>query len=247
MKADLLNLVALQKLDLDIYSKRCEKDALPKNLETLRKQEQALSKKVDEVKTRLRAAESKKKDKEIEVQSTEQHIQKCDGQLNQIKKNDEYKAMLVQIDDMREKKDKLEEDILKIMDEIETIQKDLAVEQEQLNKDKAVLQEKEAEVQKVMDGVQQQLDELLSQRKMYTEKISKEILRIYEHILAKRQDAALASVGEDGVCSACHMILLEDIIDKARGGNVLVTCDTCSRILYHHQLLDSLASHPAEE
>lgn len=241
MRDDLVQLVQLQKLDEEIYQKTCQKNDLPIIIERLKAEEEEFKKKLTACKEQAQNVEKQRKAKELEVQTNEQQIQKNDGQLSQIKKNEEYKAMLHQIEELKKKNEALEEEIIVLMEKADEVQKKVAIEQSALNQEQAVLKEKEQEVQQKISLLDNQIEELKSKRSSGIGKVSNKVLAVYTQVLAKRKDTAMAMV-KDGYCGACNMTLNPEEIDQARGGHVLIQCGTCSRILYHPETLGELLS-----
>ncbi|WP_409228570.1 zinc ribbon domain-containing protein [Gudongella sp. SC589] len=61
--------------------------------------------------------------------------------------------------------------------------------------------------------------------------IEEKLLTKY-HDISRRKGSGIAKMKED-VCTGCHMHIPEKIVEKAKQGKVVVTCENCGRILYH--------------
>lgn len=245
MKDNLLKLVEVQKIDAEIYKLNCKKLELPKEIESLKKEQEEMTETVTALKDKATRLEIDRKAKEVEVQSNADKAQKNDNQLSQIKKNDEYKTMLHQIKELKKKNDQLEEEILLIMEDFDIVRADLDKEETIFKAETDELKKKEQKIKTVIDNLELDIKNLQEGRIKYMGEVSLKIATVYMQVLDKRQDIALAVVRED-FCSACHMVLLPEVIDQALLGRDIVQCDTCSRILYHSDLLAQLKTSGME-
>jgi len=81
---------------------------------------------------------------------------------------------------------------------------------------------------KDIDG---QLQAIEGKRKILAEQLDKKILEKYEHILPAKEGLALVSVHESS-CRGCFMKIPHQVINEIKMYEGLITCETCSRILY---------------
>lgn len=245
MKEDLLKLVELETLDYEIYQLKRRKDEFPILLEACQKDEDALKAGLAALKEKFKTIELDRKSKEIEIESNEAQIKKNDNQLTQIKKNDEYKAMLHQIEELKKKNDKLEEGILIQMDALDEVQTQIKQEDIKVQEAMAGIKTRRDDIQSVQSSLDQDTRALEEKRSKCVDTVTPRVRDIYLQVLHKRKDRALASIKED-TCGACHMVLMPQVIEKSRLGEEVVCCDTCSRILYHPDLLARLKTADAE-
>ena len=125
----------------------------------------------------------------------------------------------------------LEEDIIKIIDEVEAAQEEVKKEKERLKsceKDFGTKEQELAESEKKLnsdvEGLEKQRNEIIGQ-------VDPETRDLYSRVSAKKQGRALARVVGD-LCSACQIKLRPQILNEVMGGDRLVSCESCSRFLY---------------
>jgi predicted nucleic acid-binding Zn-ribbon protein len=148
-----------------------------------------------------------------------------------IKNPKELVSVKEQFENYNRKIRDMEDKILEIMTEIESLKKSLALkgsevaaiekewsnEQESLLKDKAEMEAAIAELEK--------------KRSAMAEGIEKESLKLYEALRSKRQGKAVAMV-EQGMCQGCRIVLPMNKVKQIKTGQMLVQCGSCERILY---------------
>jgi hypothetical protein len=104
------------------------------------------------------------------------------------------------------------------------------------------------ELQQVMEGqvkeladretaLGKNLAELEHDRDQLTDGIEELALSRYERLLRHKGENAIVGI-EHGVCGGCHMKLPAQILLSCRGGQELVTCLNCGRILYYTRDMD---------
>lgn len=68
--------------------------------------------------------------------------------------------------------------------------------------------------------------------------LDEKLLSIY-HDIRKRKGTGIAQVRNE-VCKGCNMHLPEKIVEKAKQGKSVATCESCGRILYHEMDMDNI-------
>lgn len=193
--------------------------------------------KVAELNAALEAILAQIKRMKMDAAEREVDVKKCDGEiekmkvaLNQAKSNSEYTIYNEQIKKQEDVREKVEDEVLGMfgeMDVFEVKRKDIAA---RLDAAGTTLQRKEAEVNKLLEGISEQIAALEARRGGLLQGIDPENLKLYERVLARHNNFALARV--DGqVCQGCYMSVTSQEIALLRLGNFL-QCKCCSRIMY---------------
>ena len=118
-KEALLALVALQQKDKHLDAIQHEIDAVPPRIAALQADLEGEKKHMNDAKAKIMELEKKKKSKELDVAAQIEAARKHSGQLNDLKSNDAYKAMQVEIDKEKAKADDIETEILQVMEELD--------------------------------------------------------------------------------------------------------------------------------
>jgi predicted nucleic acid-binding Zn-ribbon protein len=229
----LKDLLALQRLDLKIENFKARELEIPKQ-----KNKYKITR--DRLDAELKASDQKVKDLQIEqracegdIQQKQQNILKYENQLLAVKKNEEYQALLHEIDIVKKQIGVKEERILSIMLEIDTAKtgleedkKRIAVELKAIDTECATIDAELAETVKEREALE-------AQRAPLAKQIDPAMLSRYDRIRkAKRTGAALVIMRNDS-CSGCNMRILPQVVNELLAGNKIHSCPHCGRLLYH--------------
>jgi hypothetical protein len=236
---DLKAVIEIQRLDQEVADLTVQIDSLPKQIQTLQSQLDEFIHAHEERKKRLSANLKERKDLEGDIKVIQEKITKHKDQLYQVKTNEQYKAMLKEIEGEEGNTRKIEDQLLEKMIEAEDIQKHIQTAAARLEGEKARVA---AEIKRLQDERQKDLDgreRLQARRKEVAAALSGSVLALYERIRTYRTGAAVAEV-RNGLCTACNVLLRPQVYNEVRLGEAVMTCENCSRINYY-------AEPPAEE
>lgn len=232
MHPDLKAIVEVQQLDQQVAELTKLIDSLPKQIQTLQSQLDDFIHAHEERKKRLTANLKERKDMEGDVKAIQEKITKHKDQLYQVKTNEQYKAMLKEIEGEEANIRKIEDQVLEKMMEAEEIQKHVQEAAARLEGEKARVAE---EIKRLQDEGQKETHErerLQAGRKEVAATVSGTVLALYERIRTYRTGAAVAEV-RDGLCTACNVRLRPQAYNEVRSNSEVLSCENCSRILYY--------------
>ncbi len=232
MHPDLKAVIEVQQLDQQAAELTVLIDSLPKQIQTLQSQLDDFIHAHEERKKRLTANLKERKDLEGDIKAVQEKIAKHKDQLYQVKTNDQYRAMLKEIEGEEGNIRQTEDQILEKMIEAEEIQKHVQEAAARLEGEKARVA---AEIKRLEDERQKHLDErerVQKQRKDVAATLTASVLALYERIRTYRTGAAVAEV-RDGLCTACNVLLRPQNYNEIRSNAAVMTCENCSRIVYY--------------
>jgi len=235
---DLKAVIELQQLDQQVAELTVLIDSLPTQIQTLQSQLDDFIHAHEERKKRLAANLKERKDLEGEVKVIQEKITKHKDQLYQVKTNEQYRAMLKEIEGEENNIRKIEDQILEKMIEAEDIQKHVQEAAARLEGEKARVA---AEIKRLQDERQKDLGERERQqarRKEVAALLSESVLALYERIRTNRSGVAVVEA-RDGLCTACNVRLRPQVYNDVRRNDAVLTCENCSRILHILSLLRS--------
>ena len=231
MHPEVEKLLRLQKTDLQIrhYTERVE--LLPKRLSELENKLKDTLRSLNNAKDRISKMALEKKKLESSIQDLEQKNSKYRGQLTDVKTNEQYKALLHEIEFNEQQIKKIEDDILVLMEEEELLRQESRSSEERLKREKDLVEveKKSAEAEVHQDKLA--LVTLGEQRQTILQSIEKSVLESYVRISSFRKGIALARAYEES-CQACHVRIRPQLLSHIMTGDSIITCDSCSRILY---------------
>jgi len=231
MNPDVKNLIELQQVDTRIAALRAEIAALPKEVAQIEAKLAGSKSAVDKAQTAIKTDDAARRKHESDIKDQQEKISKYRDQSLKVKTNQEYKALLSEIEHAETEIRKLEDKILEIMvaadarkDTLKQAESTLKADTAQNEKEKQHAREQTAEDEK-------QLAELAGQRNHLRTGVSDDTLRHYDRV-SKLRGSALAAVHENQMCSVCRVILRPQVYQDVMKGDEILYCDSCQRILY---------------
>ncbi len=227
----LKTLIELQKLDGEIYRLRRDLNAQPAQAAQLKDEHAKRTLGLQTAEARTKSLELKRNQLETELGSKEQQIKKLQMQTYQVKTNKEYSALQLEIEGNKADKSVLEEEILKLMEEVDRAKGQVASEKEQLKVQEGELKIRLDQIEQESKKSQASIDQLKSARAALAPKVDSKMLSQYERILERKEGTALVPVRGNS-CSGCNMILPPQAINEVMMSTRLIPCESCARILY---------------
>ena len=231
MLADLERLVELQRLDSEIAEVEAAAAAIPGVIRRIEEQLMKAKAALDAVTAETDRMTKLRRQQERELEEVTDQLKKRQSRLFEIKTNQEYSAVLKEIEGLKHKVSVLEEAILVLLDQIEVELKALAEEEQRVRSSEAEAlrdtQRKEAELRQLRG----RLSELQGARKGRSKDVESSLLQQYLRLLKSRAGRAVAPV-RDGSCEGCHVALTPQLYNEVRRNEEILTCERCGRILY---------------
>jgi uncharacterized protein len=231
---DLTTLIELQGADLKIAELTRQIEALPVEVQTIEAQLSAFLHTHDDRQKRLSANQKERRDLEGEIQAIREKISKHKGQLYEVKTNEQYKAMLKEIEGEESNIRKIEDQILEKMIEAEGIQKLVSESGAKLEAEKSRVAAEKKRLEELRDLDLRERTTLEAHRRELQAKLPEATVVIYERVRRGRGGRAVAEV-RDGQCTACNVVLRPQLYNEVRGNESLHTCENCARILFYRE------------
>jgi uncharacterized protein len=168
--------------------------------------------------------------REVDVKKFDSEIDKLRVALNQAKSNQEYTVFKEQIKKIEEGRGNAEEEVIEKLTEIDALELGRKAQAQKIADEEKTFRRREAEVEEILKGLRGQLDGLEKRRAELLDGIDREHLKIYERVLARHNNFAIARV-EAQVCQGCFISVTSQEVNLLLQGQFL-QCKSCSRLLY---------------
>ncbi len=243
MNAQLKHLIELQAIDLEIAECQGAIDRIPGQLESaqagmrkIEEEQKAAHDVIDDLK--------KKRHKlEMDVQAENDHMAKIKQKLPTVKTNKEYTAILAEVDAVKEKIARFEDEELAIMETLEEKEKELPAIDARFKEEQAQYNEYKAKKEAEAERAKKELTADLAKREELAKNIEPQWARNYEKVLKARGGKAVVPM-QDGVCQGCFQQLLPQMVVEIKVGEVIHRCAECSRFLYFIPKPEAEAAEP---
>ncbi|MFA6433876.1 MAG: C4-type zinc ribbon domain-containing protein [Elusimicrobiales bacterium] len=227
-------------------------DELAGRISAVPEEIRALNEAFEEKKSTMNAAREtlvklqvEKKNKELAIAEKDEEVRKHQRDLNAIKDNAAFKALLTEIERAKKDQDEIETEILGLLDAID---KAAAEDRELQRAVKKMEEEKNSrilELEAEKKGHETSLEAARSARADFAGKIGEEVMEKYEFIRSRRKGLAIVRVKEDKTghisCGGCNMGLTAQKIVDIKTPHALVFCDSCQRMIYMDKTVNGQA------
>jgi uncharacterized protein len=230
MLPDIEKLLQLQVADKEIRKLQEEIAALPRRVAAIEEKLAGTKAQLEKARTAAKGDEANRKKFESAIQDLQGKISKYRDQSLEVKTNEQYKALLHEIQ-FAEQEIRLNEDrILEVMVNAETRDREVKAAETELKAEAAEIEKEKEEARKITAADQAKLVEWNAKRDGLRKGISDDLLRHYERVM-KFRGSGLAEV-RDHKCMGCQVMLRPQTYNEVRNGEQLVVCDSCQRVLY---------------
>jgi len=231
MLPDVKNLIELQNADREIARLKDEIAALPKRVAAIEQKLAGTKAVLEKAKTAVKADEAARRKYETAILDLQQKISKYRDQSLEVKTNEQYKALLHEIQ-FAEQEIRLNEDkILELMVNAETREKEVKAAEVELKSETAEIEKEKEEARQRTADDEKQLAEWNAKRDTARAAVNADLLRQYDRV-AKYRGSGLSEV-RGQKCLACQVMLRPQTYNEVRAATNVVVCDSCQRILYH--------------
>src|SRR6202158_5026067 len=229
MLPDIEKLLEVQAADKEIRRLQEEVAALPKRVAVIEQKLAGTKAILENAKLAVKADEAARRKYETNILDLQGKISKFRDQSLAVKTNEQYKALLHEIQFAEQEIKTNEDKILELMLNADARDKDvkaaeieLKAEMAEIEKEKAAARERTAEDEKL-------LAEWNAKRNQARAGVSEDLLRQYERV-AKFRGSGIAEV-RDQKCMGCQVMLRPQTYNEVRNGQIVV-CESCQRVLY---------------
>jgi uncharacterized protein len=230
MLPDIENLLKLQEADKEIRRLQDEIAELPKRVATIEQKLAGTKAQLEKAQTAVKADEAARKKHDATITDLRGKISKYRDQSLDVKTNEQYKALLHEIQFAEKEIGQIEDKILEIMvnadaraAEVKAAQAELKEETAEIEREKEQARQRTAEDQKLLAEWNGKRDQLRSG-------IDEDLLRQYERV-SKFRGSGIAEV-RDHKCMGCQVMLRPQTYNEIRSGDKVMYCDSCQRVLY---------------
>jgi predicted nucleic acid-binding Zn-ribbon protein len=230
MLPDIEKLLQLQVADKEIRQLQEEIAALPKRVAVIEEKLAGTKARREAIRAAGKADEANRKKFETAIQDLQSKISKYRDQSLDVKTNDQYKALLHEIQ-FAEQEIRINEDrILEVMVNVEVREKEAKAAEAELQAQQAEIEKEKQEARRVTAEDQRKLAEWNAKRDGLRRGVTEDWLRHYERVM-KFRGSGLAEA-RDQKCMGCQVMLRPQTYNEVRIAEKVVVCESCQRILY---------------
>jgi predicted nucleic acid-binding Zn-ribbon protein len=231
-------LVKLYQADQKLREAQGRLDATTKNVRVQERRVKDLNDRIHATSTSLKEKQAKGHNLDLDLKTRDAHIEKLRTQQQSAKNNKEYQAFLVEINTGKVDRNKVEEEAIAVLAEVEKLQGELKEMNAQLEGEKAKLTQMQGEITDKTAALRAEIDSIKPEREVAASAVPKQARDAFDRLADRFDGEAMSPLikpdrrREEYACSACMMDLVRDIYNKLHTRDQLVFCPSCQRILY---------------
>lgn len=200
--------------------------ALRAQVDQARADEETAQAELHEKQARLRSME-------LELQSTAGKAQKMEQDLysGRVANPKELAAMQQDVQVLGRQRERIEEEMLALMEETEHLLEDIRTREAQRQARERALDEHLEDYRSRTKALDAELESVRRQREASAVDVGEDLLRRYERLRGRKEGVAVAAV-TGGICEGCHVAIPEGRVVELIEEDRILTCEGCGRILY---------------
>lgn len=236
MLPDIENLLKLQEADKAIRRLQDEIAELPKRVAVIEHKLAGTKAQLEKAQASVKADDAAKRKHETAITDFRGKISKYRDQSLDVKTNEQYKALLHEIQFAEKEIAATEDKILELMVNADARDKEVKAAQIELKAETAEIEKEKEQARQRTAEDEKQLAEWRGKRDQLRAGVNEDLLRQYDRV-SKFRGSGISEV-RDHKCVACQVMLRAQTYNDVRSGQQIVICDSCQRVLYFN---------PAEE
>ncbi|MCJ8328444.1 MAG: hypothetical protein HRT89_06465 [Lentisphaeria bacterium] len=229
------SLLELQDKDLRIANLQRMIDSIPEEKAKIRDELQGAESALENAKETLQTIQIKIKDLESDVDGINAKITDLNIKSNDVKKNDEYKAILAQIDNYKADISTCEDSELALLEEVEDAKDAQTIAEKNKQHADSRIKAAEQDLDVRETNCLSQIEKFKQDRSGATEGINDDLIRLYERLIVKPTVTGHFRRGvakiENNLCGFCHLTIPPDLNVKAMSATGAI-CGCCGTIIF---------------
>lgn len=226
------SLVKLQQIEIETRRIRTNLNSVDQRLEKLDDRLLDFKQVIEEQESAINQMNQQYRGYESDVRVNLDRIKKSEAKLSSVKTNKEYQASLKEIDELKEKNSKFEDDMIEFLDRIEEAENLLKAKtteyaelQTRMNIEKEIIQKETEEGRRKLENLEAQL-------KTVSASIDAGLFATYNQVKSNQSNAIGIVAVIDAVCQGCNMNIPAQMYNELQRGDSLRKCPICERIIY---------------
>jgi len=232
VKAELEKLVDLQRTDTNIRR-------LKKSIETAEQRRASIEQEFEqhafsirEIQATRERLHAERADLDRLIAENRTYLERADRNLKHAQNQKEYETAMRETDALQKQIAAFETQVLEKMTAVEEVEKELDSRADEISSLDAKRDEALAAFDTDLSAERAELDEELKRRNDVFVTLPTQLAAVYNRLAQRSRDGIAVAEVVNGSCSACFMSLRPQMQVEVRRGDQIITCESCTRILF---------------
>ncbi len=232
MRAELEKLIDLQKTDTNIRRLKQQIETAETRRADIEQEFEQHAFSIREIQGKRDKLNTERADLEKQIAENKTYLERADRNLKHAQNQKEYETAMRETDALQKQIAAFETQIVEKMTALEEVEKELEERAEEINsidgKRAAALKTFESE----LTASRKEHDSDTKKREEVFVTLPAQLAAIYNRMAQRSRDGIAVAAVINGSCSACFMSLRPQMQVEVKRGDQIITCESCSRILY---------------
>lgn len=232
MNAELEKLVALQKLDTKIKTLKTQIITVDKRRDAIEQEFEARAFKIREVQRKRDEASAEKSRFEANIHEINQNLERTERNLKGAQNPKQYEAAMREKGALEKQISDLETQVLEKSEQLEAAEKELNERADEIANVERERTERLLEFETAVENEESELEDTQKRRAEAFAVLPKSAATTYDRLVQRIRDGVAVAEVKNGACGSCQMRLRPQMLVDIKVGNQILTCESCTRILY---------------
>jgi len=232
IKEQIETLVKLQKIEMETSNIKSTLNNVSKKIGTLDDRLKEFERRIEDKEALIDELKKNYRDKESDFQMNLDREKKIQVKLRSVKTNKEYQALLKEIEDVKIRNSKVEDEMIECVDCMDDAEKAMVSDKDEYLRLSAQINSEKEDIIQAAEQSKQRLAELENDRKGVSDKIDSGLLKKYDLIKGSNKGGLAVVPVKDAVCHGCNVNLPPQLYNELYRGDTLKFCLNCQRIIY---------------
>lgn len=232
MKTELERLIELQKTDTKIRKLKKAIDTAEERRAEIEQQFNERASSIRELQEKRKTAREEQAELDKQRITTKTYIELSNRNLQNAQDQKQYEAAMREVDALQKQVSKLETEVLEKMTVVEEVDKVLEERADEVN---SLESDREAALKEFDEELKQhriEYEAATQKRDEIFVTIPEQKAKVYNRLAQRSRDGLAVAEVVNGSCSACFMSLRPQMQVEINTTDKIITCESCSRILY---------------
>jgi len=231
-------LVKYFKVDQELREALARLDAASKDVRVQERRVHDLTEKHKVAQQQQRENQTRAAALELDLKARDAHIEKLRTHQHAARNNKEYQTFLVEINTAKVDRNKVEDETMKLLEQVERGNRELAELTQHVDAEKAKLATIRESIGGKLGTLQAEIDAIKPRVEEVGKQVPTKAREMFDRMADRFDGEAMSAIAkpdrrrEEYVCTACNMDLVVDVYNKLHSRDELVFCPSCRRILY---------------
>ena len=231
MDKELEILVKIQSIDQFIIERKRDKKEIPERLKSLKEEVDRAREELEKAKREKKEIALKRREKEKLLDELAEKVSDRKARLFKVKTNEEYAALLREIESFKEEISNTEDEIIILLDKDEEMDAKIGEAEKRLKEAERMLEEEEKKCNGLLEKIDRELAEAEKERESLWKQLSTRSQRLYQKLKSTKGIAVVRAANQ--TCHGCYTELPPQLFLEVKKGDRIIQCPFCGRILYY--------------